>query len=93
MSKHRREGPGWTGRTTEADRLKAIYSPDWLTPAECAELSGVSAKTIRAACRAGEMTYSDKSHPDSNRPRYLIRREWWEAWERGRTHEAEEPAA
>jgi len=27
-------------RTTEADRMEAVYSPEWLTPAEAGELSG-----------------------------------------------------
>lgn len=76
-------------RTTEADRMEAIYSPDWLTPTECGELSGVSADVIIAACDAGELTWSDKAKPGSSRRRILIRREWLEEWEESRTREAD----
>jgi len=72
--------------TSEAERLEAIYSADWLTPKECGRIAGnVGADNIIAAIDGGELKALEVHSPDAQRRRFKVRRDWLEEWVDART--------
>lgn len=78
-----------TGRVqsmTEAERMEAIYSTDWLTPEAAGKAAGdIGPGVIYAAIEAGELRARNLSKPEAKRKRWKIRRDWLDAWAEART--------